>query len=500
MELFTAKIAPSLHKTENTVPDSADTKTLTTPPRILGLDGLRAIAMIFVVFYHVFPQKVSAGFIGVDVFFVISGFLITALLLREKCVKGKVDIFPFWMRRIRRIMPVVILTTLTAGALAVLISIFGPLSSKDATTGLRWQIFGALTGTYNWFEIAHSSSYFDSANPLLLTNLWSLAVELQFYIIWPLVLMLLTRITASTKIHLTFTLAAAASAAIWHQILLVQDSANATRAYVGTDAHIFGMMIGASLALAIPNIMTHPQKPAARYWGWISFSALISLTILAILAQDSAWFYPWGMVLAAIFSALTIRGILPDNQHGPGALLGKTLETKPCKWLGVRSYGIYLWHWPLWVIGYYIFEIDRTFLALVVILFSVFFAHLSYKYVEEPIRRGTFTPWMKNIFGKRTKVTAAVSAFSFAAAALTAYGIFTSSDLTSAQQIVTAGEKICRRKHSRKHQRKTKQIKTKQIRAEPLRKQNPRKHKNILNRKNLNQQHRQSASLELSRK
>lgn len=412
----------------------------TTRPRIIGLDGLRAIAMLFVVFYHVFPQTFAVGFIGVDVFFVISGFLITSLLIREKQVNGKVKITRFWMRRIRRIMPAVILTTVVSAALATFVAIIGPLSSQDATTGLRWQILGAATGTYNWFEIANSSSYFDSTNPILLTNLWSLAVELQFYLFWPLLLWFITRLTQNAKIRYTITLALAGAAAIWYQILLLQDDLNPTRAYVATDSHVFGLMIGAALALALPEIMVHLQKSAAPYWGWISVLSLIALIALALLGKDGAWFYPWGMVLASVLAALTIRGILPDNPTGPGAVLGHALETKIFSWLGIRSYGIYLWHWPLWVIGYYMSNLNREVLASIVIALSTLLAHLSYKYVENPIRSKTFPIWIKELCAQPKTVLAPILSVSLIIGATTLYGAVSSSNLTSAQQIVAAGE------------------------------------------------------------
>lgn len=409
-------------------------------PRIIGLDGLRAIAMLFVVFYHVFPKTFSVGFVGVDIFFVISGFLITSLLLREKQVNGKVKITGFWIRRIRRIMPAVILTTIVTAALATFVALIGPLSSSDATTGLRWQIIGAFTGLYNWFEIANSSSYFDATNPILLTNLWSLAVELQFYICWPLLLWIITRLSKNTKIRVTITLALAGTSALWHQFLMLTNDANPTRAYVATDSHVFGLMIGAAVALALPDIMVRPRKTAAPYWGWVSLAALAVLISFALLGNTGAWFYPWGMFLASVLAAFTIRGILPDNPTGPGAILGQVLESKPFSWLGIRSYGIYLWHWPLWVIGYYIIELDREILAVIVIVLSVLCAHLSYEYVENPIRSKTFNVWMKEILQKPRKAGVMIFVVILLILPLTAYGAVTSSNLTSAQQIVADGE------------------------------------------------------------
>lgn len=143
--------------------------------RILGLDGLRAIAAFIVVVYHLIPGVADVGYIGVDMFFVISGFLISSLLMKEHEAQGSISIGRFWVRRIRRLVPAVLVATMGALALARL---FG----GDTLTQLRWQALGAVTGSYNWLQIVHSSSYFDQQSPLLLNNMWSLAVEQQFYI------------------------------------------------------------------------------------------------------------------------------------------------------------------------------------------------------------------------------------------------------------------------------------------------------------------------------
>ncbi|MDR6939953.1 acyltransferase family protein [Arcanobacterium hippocoleae] len=408
-------------------------------PKIIGLDGLRAIAMIFVVLYHMFPETFAVGFIGVDVFFVISGFLITSLLLREAAIHGKVKICSFWMRRLRRIMPAVIFTTIVTAAFATILAALGPKSSTDATTGLLWQISGAFSGTYNWFTIAHSSSYFDATNPILLTNLWSLAIELQFYIFWPLCLWAIVRFVKDLKTRFGLAAGIAIISAVWYQLLLFFPAANPTRAYVGTDSHLFGLMIGTSLALALPEIMVCPRKTAKTYWGWISLGALLALLILVAFAPDDTWFYPWGMVLAALLTMLIIRGILPDNTAQPSLLIGMILQSTPFTWLGVRSYGIYLWHWPLLVIGIYTLPISRTTLALIVIPLSVLLADISYRFIEQPIRKKTFLGWCKERLAFSHKIFVTISVFATLLTSIAFFGAATASNTTSAQEIVAKG-------------------------------------------------------------
>ena len=158
----------------------------TARTRIVGLDGLRALAALLVLIFHLFPHRLGVGYVGVDMFFVLSGFLITALLLRERNVTGHTDLRAFWVRRARRLVPAVAVATVGSFALA---RCFG----GDSLVQLRWQTLGALTGTYNWLEIVNGSSYFEKQSPLLLTNMWSLAVEQQFYLFWPLGLLLIIR-------------------------------------------------------------------------------------------------------------------------------------------------------------------------------------------------------------------------------------------------------------------------------------------------------------------
>ncbi|WP_216395387.1 acyltransferase family protein [Arcanobacterium phocae] len=354
--------------------------------RILGLDGLRAIAALIVVVYHLIPGVADVGYIGVDMFFVISGFLITSLLMKEYETNGSISFGRFWMRRIRRLVPAVVVATVGALALA---RVFG----GDALTQLRWQALGALTGSYNWFQIAHSSSYFDQQSPLLLNNMWSLAVEQQFYLIWPLILILIMfffpfRVRATTAVVL-----AGASIAL-HAVTVGSDP---TSAYVSTFSHSFGLMMGAGMALSLPGLLRGVRQEATAWWGYASWLALASIVALSVIVPDGELMYPWGMVLFSILTVIVIRGLLPDVPGWGARGLQGALEFRPVAWLGYRSYGIYLWHWPLHVIGFYHSPLKAFPTSIIVLFLSIIFADLSYRFIETPIRQQGFIVWVKNL-------------------------------------------------------------------------------------------------------
>ncbi|MDY5403394.1 MAG: acyltransferase family protein [Trueperella sp.] len=403
--------------------------------RIRGLDGLRAIGALFVLVYHLLPSVGGAGFIGVDVFFVISGFLITALLLKEHDSTGVIDLPSFLHRRYRRLLPAV--------ALMVVVTLsLGRLISADAVTQARWQALGALTGTYNWFQIANGSSYFEAQEPLLLNNMWSLAVEQQFYLVWPVVVMVLA-LAARRAGHLGRRIQIGAAAAIAVVSLALHAwlvGGDVTRAYVGTDTHIFGLMIGAGIAFALPGIMKGRPRTASALWGAGSWAALAGLTVLTFAVPDASWFYPWGMLLASALAGVAIRGILPDVAGTASETLAGLLESRPMVWIGQRSYGIYLWHWPLWVLATYHIHMPRPLAAAVVLAASVTAAHLSFTYVETPIRRKGLVGWVRSMRALPTVATAWLTMGALALTATFALALVTSTDMTEAQRAVAAGE------------------------------------------------------------
>ncbi|MET7073897.1 acyltransferase family protein [Trueperella pyogenes] len=396
--------------------------------RIRGLDGLRAVGALFVIVFHLIPAIGGAGFIGVDMFFVISGFLITALLLKEHATTGRIDLRAFLRRRYRRLVPAVVVMVVVSVALARAIS-------DDAVVQTRWQALGALTGTYNWFQIANGSSYFESREPLLLTNMWSLAVEQQFYLVWPLVVIGLLK-----------------TRRLWHGTLAVIGltslglhawfaTGDVTRAYVGTDSHIFGLMIGAAIAFALPGIMTGRTRTASALWGVAGWLGLVGLTVVTFAVPDAAWFYPWGLLLASALAGLVVRAMLPDVVGSPAHSLANVMDSAPMVWIGQRSYGIYLWHWPLWVLATYHLKLAALPAFLIVFSASLLAAHLSFAYVETPIRRLGVLPWLRRL---RTLSPIAVTWISVATLVITTtftVALVASKDMTEAQAAVAAGAK-----------------------------------------------------------
>lgn len=406
----------------------ASTKVSVTGPnpvgRIRGFDGLRAIAAALVVLYHIVFGAAQAGFIGVDIFFVLSGFLITALLVKEYENTGTLELGNFWMRRIRRLLPAVVVATIGATALA---RIFG----GDALVQLRWQTFGSVTGTYNWFQIANSSSYFDKQSPLLLTNLWSLAVEQQFYWIWPIVLLaLFTWVVRRWRPVLPLVLGVVSVILF---ALFVGDGGEVTRSYVGTDTHAFDLMFGAALALALPGLLNGYRRQASAIWGYLSWIALIAIIVGASRIPDSPWLYPWGMTGFALLTVVVIRGLLPDaGGHGTRSLQ-RVLEWRPLVWLGERSYGIYLWHWPLHVIAFYHSPMHNALSEIIEIGLSILLAHLSYTYIETPIRQRRFAALLSSLSKRALTATAVVTAVVLS---LSVAALVTQRPMTSAEQFI----------------------------------------------------------------
>jgi peptidoglycan/LPS O-acetylase OafA/YrhL len=415
--------------------DVMTTKTPTTPSaRYAGLDGMRAIAVALVVVYHLFPQSpVRGGFIGVDVFFVISGFLITTLLLKEHAETGRVRLGAFWQRRARRLLPAL-------GAVVLVCATAAWFIGGDVLVRLGEQVLGAATFSYNWVSIAGGTGYFSAATPELFRNFWSLAVEEQFYVLWPLVLPLVLLLPRAWG-RAAAALALAAASAVWMGVV-VSSGADLTRAYFGTDTHAFGILLGIALAFALESVLTRARTVAASGVvpalpptvllapGWkivtppsrsagsgsgsgahavlpgVAASsprvrvvtgvagtlALVALVALSLLPPSSTVLtFPGTVLAASLCSAVAIvAGVWP------GSAFGHAIDVQPLRWIGDRSYGIYLWHWPLLVLLVAAFAgtgpdagvplwIGAATLAL-----TLAAAELSYRVLESPVRRYGF--------------------------------------------------------------------------------------------------------------
>lgn len=349
-------------------------------PYIPGLDGLRALAVLAVLLYHA-DLPVRGGFLGVESFFVISGFLITALLLHDWAAHGRVRLGLFWWRRARRLLPA-LFALLAAVALATAIRMPAELGRLAADT------MAALAYVTNWHLIVGGQSYFDAADrPPLLQHLWSLAVEEQFYIVWPLIFAAaLGRVGRRGLLALTL-LGAAASAALMGA--LHDPGADPSRIYYGTDTRASGILIGAALAF----VWAPGRAPAlARPWAGAALDAggLLALggllTAYATLNAGHPLLYRGGLPLVALATA----ALTAAATHPAARLLPRLLELAPLRWVGLRSYSLYLWHWPVFMLTRPGVDVPAGGWGLQAARFGLAFglAALSYRLIELPVRQG----------------------------------------------------------------------------------------------------------------
>lgn len=415
-----------------------------------GLDGVRAIAVLLVLVYHFWPQYLPGGMIGVDIFFVISGYLITALLLREGAYTGKMDIVSFWVRRLRRLVPAFALLTLVVGSLALLVG-------GDAQVGLGRQILGAFTYSSNWLLIWAGNDYFTQTSPELMTNFWSLAVEEQFYLFWPVVMVIVFMFTAKWW-QRALVPGVLGALSLLAAVVLGLLGASTTRLYYGTDTHLYGLMLGVLLAMMIPWSMYPPVDdrlyPLVGYgngiWGWlrqlVGWVSLVAVIPFALTLSDhSSWLMPWGLLVGSLLGMGIIQALLPDVRGGTSGLFRGLLSLAPLRWIGQRSYGIYLWHWPLMVLAHYTFGATRSPWVNVGVLFlTLIVAGLSYMYVEQPVRhlgfRGALSAWFSAMVaptGRTLPVGAAV--LTGVTLIATVFAVRTAPAMTQAEAVVAAG-------------------------------------------------------------
>jgi peptidoglycan/LPS O-acetylase OafA/YrhL len=349
-------------------------------PHITGLDGVRGLAALAVVLYHAGVSWLPAGFLGVDVFFVVSGFLITALLVSERERSSETDLAQFWLRRARRLLPVLVLVLIVTTVYAA-IMLQGTLGQH-----LHDVLMAAVYFT-NWDLILRGVSYFEMfERPSQLRHLWSLAVEEQFYIVWPVLFALVMRFL-NLRWLWCIIVAFAVISVLW-MIVLFTPGADPSRVYFGSDPRAFTILIGVAVGLI--------WKPWRFSWGtsfgvMMDVIALLGLAmivvIMAIGRHWSEWMYPWGL-LAISMGAIVLVAFVGR----PGSMVGRALEIAPLRWLGQRSYSIYLWHWPVMLALQWEFNfIPNTITIVVAALLATFIlSELSYRLVEAPMRRPQF--------------------------------------------------------------------------------------------------------------
>ncbi len=359
---------------------------------IPAIDGLRALAVIAVMFYHLGFSWIPGGFLGVDLFFVISGYVITRLLLDSIAQSGGLDLRGFYLARLRRLLPA-LLFMLTTTIIAV--GIWAPDTIKRLLVDTPF----ALTGTINWWLVANEQDYFESiGRPPLLQHTWSLAVEAQFYLVWPLILYFILKKFGKKHIPVAALSIAAASGIALLFVSLSIDAANASKVshiYFGTDTHSIGLFLGAALAVSwIPqNFKVELSRKGQNFIDGIGIVGFVGIlaTFLLIDASNPAM-YKVAFPLAGIFGAAIIASIVhPASRFAP------ILQNKVLLWIGERSYAIYLWHWVIFQVTRPTVDLAGQAWALyslrILIVFAL--ADISLRYVELPIRRGVIQYWIK---------------------------------------------------------------------------------------------------------
>lgn len=348
---------------------------------MVGLDSLRGLAILGVILYHINFNWMPGGFLGVTVFFVLSGYLITDILAMEWKRNKRIDLKKFWLSRARRLLPAMFVMLVIT--LAWITIFHSSLLEK-----MRGDSLAALFYVSNWWYIYHKLSYFDNFNQLSpLNHFWSLAVEEQFYVVWPFIISLgLYHIKKQSRMILLICLGAVASALA--MAILYEPGADPSRIYYGTDTRAFSLLIGAALALIWPsNRLANKIIPKARLiLDVVGGTALIIILLMFWKTnQYDPFLYNGGMVLLSIATALLVA-----NLAHPASRIAQFLRFRPLRWIGIRSYGIYLWHYPILTlttpkVNAGDFSLIRAILQFLLI---IMIAQISWKYIEKPIRQG----------------------------------------------------------------------------------------------------------------
>ena len=385
---------------------------------IPALDGLRTLAVVAVVLYHLNLTWAQGGLLGVTIFFVLSGYLITRLLINEIAKTGRIDLKSFWIRRIRRLFPAVVTVVVVT---CTLCTVFNHVM----LTKMRPDILPSLLFFNNWWQILHNVSYFNAlGDPSPLTHFWSLAIEEQFYLIWPplLLAMVSMRMSKPNTRRVVLGLAAVSAVAM---MVLYNPATDPSRVYYGTDTRVFSLLLGAWMAfipdrdLAPARLVRHlglarlagadkhdksksntaeaaTTKPSelARFWSspasidLLGVVGLVGLAAMVALTNGyTAFQYRGGTLLCSILTLMVIAACVQ-----PQGMVARALAAKPLVWIGKRSYSIYLWHYPLLLLMNPVANINDTpwWHHILQVLLVVAAAECSYRFIETPFRKGAF--------------------------------------------------------------------------------------------------------------
>jgi peptidoglycan/LPS O-acetylase OafA/YrhL len=371
-----------------------------------GLDGLRALAVLAVVAYHLGLNWAPGGLLGVGVFFTLSGYLITDLLLGQKEETGELHMVDFWLRRARRLLPALfVMLAVVVGWVALL--------DHSQLPALRGAVAAATGYVSNWWAIGQHMSYFARFGPPSpLGHLWSLAVEEQFYLVWPWLVYLGLRFSRARRgssgefYGLAAGAMVLAAGSALAMALLYQPGFDPTRVYDGTDTRAFALLIGAALAFAWPTRQPRRDVSAASRWC-LDGVGVVGLVVIGALiwrsTEYSAFLYRGGMVVLSLATVLVVAAVA-----SPACRLGRVLGVAPLRWIGVRSYGIYLWHYPIIVLTTPADGRETMGRATLQVAASIGVAALSWRFVEEPVRHGAIDRWWSRLrSGARRRQAAA---------------------------------------------------------------------------------------------
>jgi len=368
---------------------------------ISSIDGLRAIAVAAVVLYHLGISWIPGGFLGVDLFFVISGYVITRLILDSINQSSALDLRAFYAARLRRIYPGFIFMVICT---IIFIGVWAPEAIKRFLTDLPY----ALTGSINWYLVARNQDYFETiGRPPLLQHTWSLAVELQFYLIWPIILLTVLKYFGKKNVARIALAIAIISGVTLFIVSLSLDQANAqqiSHIYFGTDTHSLGLFLGSALAVSwIPqNLSAAITKRAQDVIDGIGVVGLLGLiSVFLFIDQSNANLYRIAFPLAGIFGCLVIISLVhPASRFAP------IISTAPFRWVGQRSYGIYIWHWVIFQVTRPSVDLSGQTWALYLarVLLVLALADISLRWVEIPFRQGAVQNWFRGMKYRSAKV------------------------------------------------------------------------------------------------
>jgi len=362
-----------------------------------GLDGLRAISVVAVLLYHADLDWIPGGFLGVEVFFVISGYLITLLMLNERESTGALDMRHFWLRRARRLLPA--LYALLAG-----VAVYSVFFLRENLAKLRDDILAAFFYVTNWYLIFSQTSYFDRlGRPSMLRHLWSLAVEEQFYLLWPIAMWAMLRFFRARVQPMAIMMASGVLASTILMAVLYHPGKEPSRVYFGTDTRAAGLLAGALLALfwrpeKLRDARMRQHAPLVQLAG---VAALVGLAAFFLRAQElDSFLYRGGFLVLSVVTVVAIAAAT-----APKSALGAVLGIRPLRWIGLRSYGLYLYHWPIYMVtrpGIDVSWSPNTALAVRLGLTAVV-TEVSYRWIETPVRNGALGRIAQSLRGPATE-------------------------------------------------------------------------------------------------